>query len=280
MTTDGRSREQGGQLFLARPFVLGTRLIIAYPVFTIAVALALAGVACYLTATRLGYQTSRLDLLNPKSNYNRLWVEYIKEFGDEDDAVVVVEGAGREQVVPVLEELSAALAREDRLFHAVLHEVDLGKIRSKGLHYLSPDELAGIDGFLTELGPILSGDWSPLGVGNMAAGLAQQIEAPGADPRAAAAARDKLSRLASSLSESLGQRRRYQSPWPEMPSVIRHAQRAEFRIPADQTGTARLRAAAAGPRQRRLQPLHRGHRRPAPVDRPDPSARIPIPRSA
>jgi len=108
-----RQREQP---FLARPFVLGTRLILAYPVATIALALVLAGVCCYLTATRLGYQTSRMDLLDPNSNYNRLWSEYIEEFGDEDDAVVVVEGPAREKVVPVLEELSAALAREDLVF--------------------------------------------------------------------------------------------------------------------------------------------------------------------
>ncbi len=208
-------------LFLARPFVFFTRIILAYPVATIAIALGFAAVSCYLTATRLGYQTSRLDLLNPKSSYNKLWIEYIEEFGDEDDAVVVVEGAGREQVVPVLEELSAALAREDRLFHAVLHEVDLAKIRSKGLHYLSPDELAGIDRFLSELGPILAGDWSPLNLSNMAAGISGQIELGGkaeAATATAAAGRDKLQRLSGSLGESLGQRRRYQSPWPEMPS--------------------------------------------------------------
>ncbi len=193
-------------------------MILAYPVATIALALGLAVAACYLTATRLGYQTSRLDLLNPKSNYNRLWLEYIKEFGDEDDAVVVVEGAGRDQVVPVLEELSTALAREDRLFHAVLHEVDLGKIRSKGLHYLSADELQGIEHFLRELGPILAGDWSPLSLGNMAAGMSRQLELGAQDPAQNAEARDKLQRLSMSLGESLGQRRRYQSPWPEMPS--------------------------------------------------------------
>ncbi len=124
--------------FLSWPFYWGTRLILAYPWATIALGLALAGVALVLTGTRLGYRTSRVDLINPKSDYNRLWLEYIKEFGAEDDAVIVVEGKGREEVVPVLEELSTALAREDRLFHAVLHEVDLSKIRSKGLHYLAP----------------------------------------------------------------------------------------------------------------------------------------------
>ena len=208
----------GNQLFLARPFVLGTRLILAFPVATLAIMLALAAGALYLTATRLGYQTSRMDLLNPNSNYNRLWIEYIEEFGDEDDAVVVVEGAGREQVVPVLEELSAALAREDRLFHAVLHEVDLAKIRSKGLHYLSPDELADIDQFLTDLGPILAGDWSSLNTSAMAGGFSRQLEASRGHPKKAAQARDRLHRLAGSLGASLGQRGRYQSPWPEMPS--------------------------------------------------------------
>ena len=210
--------ESGDALFLARPFVLGTRLVLAFPVTTLAIMLGLAAIACYLTATRLGYQTSRMDLLDPKSSYNRLWIEYIEEFGDEDDAVVVVEGAGREQVVPVLEELSRSLAREDRLFHAVLHEVDLGKIRSKGLHYLSPDELADIDEFLSELGPILAGDWSSLNVSAMAGGLTRQLEASGGDPARAALARDKLHRLSGSLGASFGQRGRYQSPWPEMPS--------------------------------------------------------------
>ncbi len=207
-----------GELFLARPFVLGTRLILAFPVTTLAIMLGLAGIACYLTVTRLGYQTSRMDLLNPKSSYNQLWTEYIKEFGDDDDAVIVVEGTGREQVVPVLEELSALLAREDRLFHAVLHEVDLGKIRSKGLHYLNPEELGGIQHFLGELGPILSGDWSSLNVSHMAAGLLHQLKAAGNNPAQLEQARLKVDRLAESLGAALGQRGRYQSPWPEMPS--------------------------------------------------------------
>ena len=216
---DGSPRRD--EPFLARPFVLGTRLILAFPVATLALALLLAGVSCYLTATRLGYRTSRMDLLDPKSNYNRLWTEYIDEFGDDDDAVVVVEGSSRDQVVPVLEELSDALEREANLFHAVLHEVDLGKIRSKGLHYLSPDELRGIEQFLDEAGPILAGNWSPLSVGNMAGGLAAQLQAASStQPAIAAVARDKLARLSASLNESLAVQHRYLSPWPEMPSTF------------------------------------------------------------
>jgi uncharacterized protein len=234
--------------FLARPFAWGTRLILSYPVATIALALGVALVALALTCTRLGYRTSRLDLINPKSDYNRLWMEYIKEFGEEDDAVIVVEGTGREQVVPVLEELSTALAREDRLFHAVLHEVDLSKIRSKGLHYLTPNELTAIDHFLAEAQPIVSGDWSRLSVGKMVAGMmlrmqtamqaamqaalerggppppvqptdpaaAQAGMAAGLSPERMGSAED-LERLTGSLLATLSQKGGYQSPFPEMP---------------------------------------------------------------
>ena len=88
------------------------------------------------------------------------------------------------------------------------------------MHYLSPDELLGIDRFLTELGPILAGDWSPLERrqhGRRHGPAARDASARPTRPQRPSA-RDKLQRLASSLSESLGQRRRYQSPWPEMPS--------------------------------------------------------------
>ncbi len=111
--------------------------------------------------------------------------------------------------------------REDRLFHAVLHEVDLGKVRSKGLHYLSLDELRGIEMFLGELKPILAGDWSPLSLGKMSGGMVAQLE-PGPENSGpvTALARQKAQRLAASLSGSLAEHRRYQSVWPEMPSTF------------------------------------------------------------
>src|SRR5437762_4195311 len=56
----------------------------------------------------MGFKTSRLDLLNPKHGFNKRWLAYIEEFGDHDDAVILVEGAGREQVGPALDEFAAA----------------------------------------------------------------------------------------------------------------------------------------------------------------------------
>src|SRR5690349_2063813 len=100
---------------LAWPLNLATRMALRYPAATVSAAIALTVFSLVITWQKLGYKTSRLDLLNPRSDYNRLWIDYVKEFGDEDDAVVVVEGASREQVVPVLDELSNVLDREDTL---------------------------------------------------------------------------------------------------------------------------------------------------------------------
>src|SRR5262249_13393375 len=59
---------------------------------------------------------------------------------------------------------------------------------------------------------------APLNVSHMTAGLLRQLQAAGEDPQRIQVARDKITRLADSLGSALGQRGRYQSPWPEMPS--------------------------------------------------------------
>lgn len=207
---------------LARPLGWLTRLVLCFPVATLALAVALALFALALSGSRLGFRTSRLDLLNSESGYNRLWIDYIDEFGDEDDVVVVVEGANRELVVPVLEEISTALGRQDRLFHAVLHEVDLSKIRSKGLHYLQPDELQGIRQFLEKVSPVIHGGWARLNLGNMIGRMCARLEGGAGDEAGAsrAATQAELARLSESLLAALGERGRYQSPWPEMPGSV------------------------------------------------------------
>jgi len=202
--------------------LLLTRLVLRFPVPTLALSVGLAVICIIYTIGHLGYKSSRLDLLNPKSDYNRLWIEYINEFGDEDDAVIVVEGAGREQVVPVLEELSASLRREKRLFHAILHEVDLTKIRAKGLHYLPADQLQTIDRFLDEAMPIAGGDWSRLQVGKLVGGLAQMLQAATAGVQGLDLnlALGQLDHTVDSLLAQFGSEPHYLSPWPGMPASL------------------------------------------------------------
>jgi hopanoid biosynthesis associated RND transporter like protein HpnN len=204
------------------------RLVLRFPIATLALALGLAAAALVITGASLGYKSSRLDLLNPTSDYNRLWIEYLDEFGDDDDAVIVVEGSSPDYVVPVLDELFKQLARDNRLFDAVLHERDLSKIRAKGLHYLAPQELDAMERQLADSIGIVGGQWSRLKVGSLVKTLTDQIQvtletqagsqSPGADLPARVM---ELERLSESLLVSVKEQgRRYRSPWPGMPASL------------------------------------------------------------
>ncbi|MBL8829046.1 MAG: MMPL family transporter [Planctomycetaceae bacterium] len=204
---------------LAKPLLAGTRLALRYPVATIVIALLLTVASTWLAFAKLGYRTSRADLINPNSDYNRLWVEYTQEFGDEDDAVVVVEGPDRETVVPVLEEISQALGREDRLFTAILHGVDLQRIRSKGLHYLSAEELNNVESLVNESAPIVDGQWARLNLGHLLQSLSQgaHMAAQSGQPGLAQRPLGELERISDSLYNLVHHRKGYQSPFPGMP---------------------------------------------------------------
>ena len=222
--------------FLGQALIAWTRLCLRAPMAVVLGAVISAVVAGAYTAQSLGYKVSRVDLLDPKSDYNKLWIDYIHEFGEDDDAVVVVEGPTRERVVRVLEELSREVAQDGERFRSVLHEVDLSKIRAKGLHYLSPADLAAIDQFIERTEPILAGGWTHLKVASMVGGLAGQMVAgmPQTVDRSRTAAGMQepplasLERYSESLLAGLEAGRRaadagtggYVSPWPRMPESL------------------------------------------------------------
>jgi len=212
---------------LGRGLVAWTHVCLRWPLAIVIAAILSAGLAGLWTARHLGYKVSRVDLLDPESEYNKLWIDYIHEFGEDDDAVVVVEGRAREDVIAVLEEVSREVAREGDLFRSVLHEVDLSRIRAKGLHYLAPADLAAIDRFIERTEPILAGGWAQLKVGTMVAGMAGQMVAGGA-PGQAESPTVSLERYSEALLAGMEPAAQpadprlaeYLSPWPSMPESL------------------------------------------------------------
>ena len=206
---------------LAAPLGYVTAWAVRRPAAVLAAAILLAVASIVITIGGLGFHTSRLDLINPQCAHNRLWVDYINEFGDQDDVVVLVQGTSRDQIVPVLEDLSARLLKNDRYFKAVLHEVDLSTVRSKGLYYLPEKELQTIGPFLREYGPIIDGDWQKLQMSHMIDGLClrlHQKNAVGQNSQMASLA--QLDQLSSSLLAGLNGAPDYCSPWPMMPDSV------------------------------------------------------------
>jgi len=233
---------------VAGPLRLATALAVRFPRITVLFGLALAVAALVLAAARMEFKTSRLDLLNLKSCYNRLWLEYIAEFGDRDDVVVVVEGPDRPRVVAAIREVGQALQGDTRLFADVLWEVDPRPLRRKGLYFLDEQELVGALQFVQQARPIVHGDWAQLNAATLLdlATRAASEEAPhggqvrfadaaspalsetsgrtvsfdlGPDSRKAvtddSASSKQLRRLTDSLSAWLADGRTYRSPWPE-----------------------------------------------------------------
>lgn len=126
---------------LSRPLEWLTRLILRAPglVFTIGVALAL--IAALLTLNGLTFSTSRLDLLSPRSEYNQRWLAYLDEFGDRDDAVIVIRSDDPKALTDAIDDLGYQLRERPDLFESVLDRLDFKDLKAKGLHFLPPGEL-------------------------------------------------------------------------------------------------------------------------------------------
>ncbi len=204
---------------LTKPLQAVTRLAVRFPKVMIALATAVTVAALALTATRLGFRNSRADLLNPKSEYHQRWLAYTKEFGNQEDVVVVVESERPDQVLVAMKDVADALERQPKLFRAVMHQYDLARLHGKGLHYLTPEQLASIGGFLNRATPILQGDWNSLSLGQMLSRMSMGIEMLASSPTAAAQADinmiEELDRATTMLSSALVSPNVYQSPWTD-----------------------------------------------------------------
>ncbi len=201
---------------LTRPFQAVTRLTVRFPKTTIALAAAVTVAAVILTTTRLGFRNSRADLLNPHSEYHQRWLAYTKEFGDQEDVVVVVESERPELVLAAMKDVADALDRQPNLFCAVMHQHDLTRLRSKGLHYSTPEQLAGIGGFLDRAAPVLRGDWNSLGLGQMLGRMSMGIEMAASSQFAVPANMiGELDRATPMLSAALSAPNDYRSPWAD-----------------------------------------------------------------
>lgn len=194
---------------LARPLGFVTRLVLRAPGFVIAAGIVLAIASLVLTFGGLTFHASRLALLNPESSYNKRWLAYLDEFGEDDDAVIVVEGDDPRQVEPVLDELGAKLSADSKLFHSVLYRIEVSALRAKGLHYLSLDELRRIEHFLAVVQPAIEGNWSSFNV-------ARRIELAAASETIALDKRPDVPIFAADqLLAALDDSARYQSRWPQ-----------------------------------------------------------------
>jgi hopanoid biosynthesis associated RND transporter like protein HpnN len=104
----------------------------------------LAAACVYYAIGHLGFDTDRNDLVSGNLRYNRNFLEFQKEFPQQDDLVVVVESDNIEKNRQFVERLGAKLEVETNLFKDVFYKGDLTMMGSKALMFVPEEDLSGL----------------------------------------------------------------------------------------------------------------------------------------
>lgn len=175
--------------------------------------------SCACAAYTIGFlkfKTDRSDLIDPSTPFQQRWLNYTQSFGESSDLVAVVEADDPAMVQKALEALGTRVKQEADLFSNVLYKVEPGRLREKGLQYLSPEQLqTGLDR-LAAYRPILAGNWNLIRLDSLVPRLrlqlASRIEAGSVDDSQLLLEHTRL--LATSLDRFLNDRNDFENPWP------------------------------------------------------------------
>jgi hopanoid biosynthesis associated RND transporter like protein HpnN len=212
MLPHSSQKESQDKSILAQPITIITCICCRNPISVIALSVFAAIFCIYWTYEHLGFKMSRLDLINPKSSFNRLWLDYIKEFGDDSEVTIVIEGKGNAEVIPVLESLADEIAMYPQLFNGILHGANISTLRSKGLHYVPTRELKQINQFVSESRNITENNWEQLSVNNMLDNITKRLN-HNPNPTSILQTLHELDTFSNSLAKFFEPSPTYGSPW-------------------------------------------------------------------
>jgi hopanoid biosynthesis associated RND transporter like protein HpnN len=125
------------------------------PQAVLAAAAVLCGLSAYAAATRLQYKTQRSDLISPHKESQQRWRQYLDEFGDDDDMVVVVRGTDRPRMEQALEAVAGRVRARPERFDRLFYRLDLRPLRDRGLLFLPAEDIRTIRDNLGGMGPLL-----------------------------------------------------------------------------------------------------------------------------
>src|SRR5258708_35467847 len=103
------------------------------PWLVLAITTVSCAVAVWYTAENLTYLTHRNDLIGKNKDYYKRWDQYVREFGDDDDMVVVVRGPDRAHIVEALEHLAREIEKQPELFDRLVYKAALRSLGKPAL---------------------------------------------------------------------------------------------------------------------------------------------------
>lgn len=206
--------------FLARSVAALVAWVARHPRTVLLAALAVTLASVHLAYSRLEYHTQRNDLLSADKPCQQRWQKYLDAFGDDDDMVIVAEGASRDRLAAALDAVAARVKERPDLFDRVFHRVDLRHLRDRGLLYLPPDQLDAIRARLDRMEPLFGPTaplaWRMLSVQSLLASAEGALTARSSGRELSAADRDLLAQLpavANSATDTLRDPAAYRNPW-------------------------------------------------------------------
>ncbi|GIX46174.1 MAG: hypothetical protein KatS3mg131_0385 [Candidatus Tectimicrobiota bacterium] len=127
-----------------RLLVAPVRAVTAVPWAAVWLAVALAGAALWVTATRLEFETSRNALMAAHSRSVQVYRQLKSAFPNLDAFIVVVAASHPERGKRFVDALAARLAADERHFGEIVARFDTSSLEGKKLLLLSPEKLGGL----------------------------------------------------------------------------------------------------------------------------------------
>lgn len=117
--------------------------------------LVLLALSVFYTVNFLEFDTSRDNLVGSNKKYHRNFLQFRKEFPQQDDLVVVVESEMPEKNRQFVERLGAKLEVETNVFTHVLYKGDLRMLGNKALLFASSNDVAELKATLSDYRPFI-----------------------------------------------------------------------------------------------------------------------------
>ncbi|MCA9074782.1 MAG: MMPL family transporter [Planctomycetaceae bacterium] len=164
-----------------------------------------------ISARFLSFKTDRSDLIDANAEFQQRWLEYTSRFGQNSDAVVVVESQDTNAIKRVLDDLGRQLEAQPQLFDRVFYKFDPTTLKGKGLQYLPSEELEYCLNSLNQYGDILDGRWDRAGLQTTTETLNRRLKDQ--DPAERTVALTQAHTLTYSLRDFVVSGE-FTSPWP------------------------------------------------------------------
>ncbi len=212
-----------------------TRLVSVRPMLSLLLLLTICSASVVYTTRYLQFKNDRADLIDPQADFQKRWLNYTQSFGETSDIVVVVEAESPQVIQRVLDELGERLRKDTQHFRNVLYKVEHEHLRRKGLQFLKAAQLEMCLAQLSELRPVIHGDWERVNLEVVVSQLLQRLHLlqlaaqsksttaaplPGSPPpHLMELIAQHVTALSNSLSRALTNPDDEENPWPQLVSV-------------------------------------------------------------